>query len=462
MYAAMCSLAVAQESPRLVVGITIDQLRTDFLESFSALYGEGGFKKLLQEGQVYRNARYPFQRISKSAAAATIVSGTAPYSHGIIADEWMNRSTLQTETCVDDKSVKGVSTSRGSSPKNLLVSTLGDELKIATEGKGLVYSIATDRMLSVLSAGHAADWALWINPDNSRWAGSTYYADRAPYWISPLEYEENGLSYPGRENARVTRAATYAMTSGTCGADHIPDLITLSYSLGNVSTSTTDQIREAYVNLDMQIQNLLETIDKSVGIDKTLIYLTSTGYEDAPTLTQSVSYRIPNQEFSMERCMALLNMYLVALHGKGNYVEAHFADQIYLDKKLIEEKRLKLNDVMNECADFLYQFDGIKEVYTSTRLLQGAWSPQLELVRNGYNQKHSGDIVIEVAPGCTLADQNQNNSKVWRTSWIDFPIIFYGYNLEAKQEYSSASVEIIAPTVARYIRIRAPNGCEKR
>ena len=461
IYAALCSsVAMAQESPRLVVGITIDQLRGDMLESFSALYGEDGLKRLLKDGQVYRNAKFPMRDINKAAAAATIVTGTVPYTHGIVGDEWVDRKTLQTVSAVDDNTVGGVNTRNGSSAKNLQVSTLGDEVKIATEGKGLVYSIGADRLISVLSAGHAADWAMWIDEGTGNWAGTKYYGERAPYWVSPLEFEERNLSDKGSINARVTKAAKYCITSGACGADHITDFMALNYSVAETANAGIDKIRQNYVNLDMEIAKLLETIERSVGIDKTLIYLTSTGYEDAPTLLQSISYKLPTQEFSMNRCVALLNMYLVALHGKGNYIENHLGNQIYIDKKLLEQRKLKTADILQECEDFLYQFDGVKEVYTSTRLMQGAWSPELSQVRNSFNIRHSGDIVIEIMPGCSLADDGKSDAKVWRPSWVNFPVIYYGYGIEAKQEYETLSAVEIAPTVARHARIRAPNGIE--
>ena len=461
MYAALCSIAVAQESPQLVVGITIDQLRSDFLESFSALYGEDGFKHLLQNGQIYRNVSYPFCPISKASATATIVTGTSPYTHGIIADRWINRNNLQTEICVDDKNVAGYNTSRGSSPNNLFVSTIGDEIKLATGGKGLVYSIATDRLISVIAAGHAADWALWIDEDNDCWAGSKYYGERPPYWVNPLEYEERSMTDKGSANARITRAANYCISSGACGADHITDFLSLGYSLAENPNDNIDKIREKYVELDTEIAKLLQTIERSVGIDKTIIYLTSTGYAEHPTLLQTMNYRIPTMEFNLSRCVALLNMYLAAIHGNGNYVEAYIDNQLYIDKKLLEQKKIKVQDILQECEDFLYQFDVIKEVYTSSRLLQGAWSPQTSLIRNGFNKKHSGDIIIEIAPGSSYAD-GQGNSKVWRNSWVYFPIIFYGNNIEAKEDNTPISIEYIAPTVARNVRIRAPNGCVEK
>ena len=167
------SMAQTTSVPRLVVGITIDQLRSDYLNAFMPLYGEGGFKLLLEKGQVYSNVQYQHAPIDRASAIASIVTGTVPYNHGIIAEEWMNRTELHTNFCVEDRAHKGVGTTEGTSPKNLLVSTIGDELKVATKGKALVYSVAPYREAAVLAAGHAADWAMWIDNPSGKWVGTT-------------------------------------------------------------------------------------------------------------------------------------------------------------------------------------------------------------------------------------------------------------------------------------------------
>ena len=142
--------------PRLVVGLTIDQLRTDYIEAFSALYGERGFKRLWKEGRIYRNAEYDFINVDKSSAVAAIYSGTTPYTNGIVGDNWMDRSTLRVLNCVDDADFMGIYTSESTSPQKMKVSTLTDELIIATQGVAEVYSIAPTREMAVLAAGHAS------------------------------------------------------------------------------------------------------------------------------------------------------------------------------------------------------------------------------------------------------------------------------------------------------------------
>ena len=119
--------------PRLVVNVMIDQLRSDYMEAFSPLYGDRGFRRLMQEGCMYTHAEYPFARPDRASATACLHSGTAPYDNGIPAERWLDRQSLRPIYCVDDKDYQGHLTAENSSPVYLSVSTMGDELKVATE-----------------------------------------------------------------------------------------------------------------------------------------------------------------------------------------------------------------------------------------------------------------------------------------------------------------------------------------
>lgn len=504
--AAMSAMAqvTAQQAPRLVVGITIDQLRSDYLEAFAPLYGDEGFKRLLSLGQVYSNVQYPSKDVDRASAIASIVTGSAPYNHGIIGLDWMDRSSLQPLHCVDDREHKGVNTSDCSSPRHLLVSTIGDELKVATEGKAIVFSVAPNREEAVLAAGHAADWAMWIDTETGQWSGTTYYG-QAPSWfrhmnsvsnlagrIADMEWKPTN-DYIGSYNyylatsqksfthkfdkqrafrqfkqsalinEEITRAASYCLSSGLGGLDNVTDFVSLCYYAGNwdgkSTAETTTELQDTYKRLDTELGRLLTTIDKLVGLDNTLIYLTSTGYESAPESQSLSKYRIPTGNFNINRCAALLNMYLVAMYGASQYVEAYYGNQIYLNHKVLEQKQLKLSEVLAHCEDFLFQFSGVRDVFTATRMTQGAWTPGISSVRNGYNPKCSGDITLQVVPGWNLVNEDRGSSRMQRDSFFEFPLIFFGYNLKPLRVSTPVTVDCIAPTVAHHIRIRAPNGC---
>lgn len=161
--------------PKLVVTLTIDQLRTDYMEAFSSLYGEKGFKRLIREGKVFRQVKFPFSGIDRASAIATIYTGTTPSMNGIIAKHWLDSKTLRPKNCVDDPEFMGNYTDENSSPSQLLTSTVTDELKIATRNAALVYSVAPFRDAAILSAGHAGNGAFWLNNKTGKWCGSTYY-----------------------------------------------------------------------------------------------------------------------------------------------------------------------------------------------------------------------------------------------------------------------------------------------
>lgn len=496
------ALAQAPTAPRLVVGITIDQLRSDYLKAFMPLYGEGGLKLLINKGQVYSNVQYQHWPIDRASAVASIVTGTCPYSHGIIAEEWLSRAELHSNFCVDDRSYKGVETSEYSSPKNLLVSTIGDELKAATKGKALVYSVSPFRDASILNAGHAADWAMWIDNQTGRWAGTTYYGQQ-PTWLGFLQSNSianrissvtwkpsneyigtynyylatNQKSFvhnftgdskyrmfktSGLVNEEVTKAARYCLENGNVGIDEVTDFLSVFYYAGNYQGATTTEsteLQDTYKRLDDEIEKLLKKIDAIVGLDKTLIYVTSTGYDEIDNTDDFIKYRIPTGNFNINRCSTLLNMYLCTMFGNGQYIESYFGNQIYLNHKLLEQKQLKLAEVLEHCEDFLFQFSGVRDVFTAQRITQGAWTPGISTIRNGYNPKCSGDILVQVTPGWNLVNEDRGTRKIQRDSFFEFPLIFFGYTIKEEKIDKPITIDCIAPTVAHHIRIRAPNAC---
>lgn len=157
---------VVVQAPRLVVSITIDQLRTDYLETYAPLYSNDGLKRLLTDGKVFINGAYNFTPVDRASAIASLHTGTVPYYNGITAEEWLDKQTLRPQNCVRDQQI-------GYSPQFLGTSTISDELKMATNGVAKVFSFAPTADAAILSAGHAADGAAWVS--NGKWATTTYY-----------------------------------------------------------------------------------------------------------------------------------------------------------------------------------------------------------------------------------------------------------------------------------------------
>ncbi|MBQ8050872.1 MAG: alkaline phosphatase family protein [Bacteroidaceae bacterium] len=484
----------APEVPRLVVSVVIDQLRSDYLEAFSPLYGEGGFRRLMGQGRAYQQAEYPFAQPDRASAMACLMSGSSPYENGIVGERWLDRSTLQSTYCVGD-----------GRPDNLGVTTIGDELKVATEGKALVYAVAPNSDAAVLSAGHAADGAFWLNDETGQWTSSNYY--RTPTWlgyynrsqhaaesIASLTWEptnglvgefnyfvSGGTRKPFRHqfrgdrrfrefkasalvNEEVNDFVAHCLQNSLLGMDAVTDFLGVTFYAGNYDHRTVAEcpmeLQDTYVRLDHQLGRLLDMVEQRVGRDRVLFVVTSTGYSDGEQTDGDLSrYHIPSGEFNITRSQLLLNMYLSAVYGQGQYAEASMGNQIYLNRKLIENRGLNLSEVLERSADFLIQLSGVRDVYTSQRLAQGAWTPGIRDIRNAYHPKCSGDILVQVAPGWKLINEQTNERKTQRDSYMGFPLYFYGLDIRPEVVETPVTVDHIAPTLAQCMRIRAPNAC---
>lgn len=490
-------------SPKLVVGITIDQLRTDYIEAFAPLFEESGFKRLWREGRVYKHTNYGFSNIDCASAVATIHTGTTPSMHGIVAERWMNLSTLQPESCVDDPAYMGNYTVRNTSPNKLLTSTLSDELKISTKNKAYTFSIAPTAEAALFSAGHLSDGAFWLNTDNGKWCSTTYYKD-FPWWASRyndqsnldsrLSYWEWTPYYPSFKyeyaagwqqepfkykfnqgdkykkaitspfiNDEINRLVTVLLNQSGIGEDNTTDLLTLTYYAGNYDHQNVNEfpmeIQDIYARLDKNLSDLFLQLDKKIGLKNILFFITSTGYTDADS--PSINYQhIPGGEFHINRCVTLLNMYLMATHGQGEYIEAYYNNQIYLNHDLLEKKQLSLANIQKEAADFIIQFSGVNEVYSANRLLLGGWSPEVENIKNGYHRKRSGDLVIDVLPGWTLMNSDSYENTLVRQTPVLTPLIFWGDQIKPAIITTPTHITKIAPTIAHSIKIRAPNAAK--
>lgn len=427
-----------QVAPRLVVNIAIDQLRTDYIEHFAALYSQDGFKKLLQQGTVYEAASYPFSPVDRSSAIAAIATGTTPYYNNIIGTQWLDRNTLRPLFCVDDNKYK-------TSPQNLSTSTITDELKVSTNGAAIVYGIAADRDAAVLSAGHAADGAFWIDETNGDWTTSPYYPQNAQKWLSSYRsLNAKPSKAKTLANEAVSDLAISCINGNAMGRDENTDYISITLSAKATDNSAQWRItmESVYRGLDHTLSSLLSRIEQSVGAKNILFVFTSTGYTDEPKV-DFAKYRIPTGTFYINRSASLLNMYLGAIYGQGRYVETCFHNQIYLNRKLIEDKRISFSDVISRSKDFLIQVSGVRGVQESP-----------------YNPSISGDLIIEVSPGWQLLNEDNHESYTARSAFVPFPIIFYGNGIKPQRVNIPATVDQIAPTIAKAIQIRAPNACK--
>ena len=432
--------AVAQalaQSPQLVVTIAVDQLCTEHLEAYAPLYQQNGLKRLLTEGIVFPNASYNFTPVDHSSATATLMTGATPYYHGVSGTEWMDRKTLRPRNIVSDEQ-------QGWTPLQLLTSTLGDELKINTNGQAKVFAFATNAESAILSAGHAADGAVW--PTTNGWQVAPCYTP-VNQWINWYTRQYKPV---GDTNSSVTELALRCVEQSGIGQDQLTDLLSVSYTL--------EPNEIGYQMLDRNISDLISGIHRKLPAERVLFVFTSTGNREEARDDANERFHIPTGKFYINRSANLLNMYLGATHGAGQYVETYYRNQLFLNHQLINKKNINRTTLLREAQEFLLQMAGVRNVYTSSQLMTSD-SQMLQKVRNGFCVEKCGDLLIDVAPGWQLVNEETNSSTTSRIGNIPFPIIFFGTNLKPQRITTPVTADRIAPTVTRAIHIRAPNAC---
>jgi arylsulfatase A-like enzyme len=503
------NLQAQQQAPKLVVYITVDQLRGDYLEYFQHTFGENGFKRLMNEGTVYHNLQFEFSSVDQASAFATLFTGTNPCNHGITGNQFYDFEYLREVSTLFDADYLGNFTRDNYSPKKLLAATIGDELKIASKGRSEVYAVAPDAESAILSAGHAADGAFWIDNFNGKWATTTYYKS-VPWYV---EKYNNGLeSLPARMetliwqpsmpveqyralpyvqekalfnysfkaktvdcfpriktspfgNKEVNRLVSQFLEYGAFGTRSCPDMLAVTFYAGNYygnqAKEYTCEIQDTYYQLDRDIEQLLNTIDKKAGLKNTLVVLSGTGYfkseEEYPDGMQ-----LAGGEFHPKRCTALLNMYLMAIYGQKEWVKGYYNNQIYLNRKVIEEEKLDLAAFQQKAAEFIAEFSGVTRVVTDMTLRSGTWNEEMSDLHYGTYYKGRGDLIISLQPGWVI-NYETSREKITHTrnNAVQTPLVFMGNGIRPQHVYREIYATEIAPTVTHILRIRPPNSCDR-
>ena len=502
--------AQQQQAPKLVVCITIDQLRGDYLEYFKGVFGEQGFKRLMNDGIVYRHVQFEFSSVDQASAFATIFTGSNPCYHSITADKRYDFEKELEQSCIYDAYFLGNYTTQSYSPKNLLCSTIGYELKYASKGASKVYAIAPEAESAVLSAGHAADGAFWLDNYNGKWVTTTYYKKDIPSYIDKLNAGSESLSsrlssfswspmlsadqydalpyisdkkeyrhtfnerevgcYPRFKtspfvNNEISRIAIEIINSGELGAHPTPDMLLVSFYGGNfldVQDKTyTQEVQDIYYQLDKDIAELLNAIDKKIGLDKTLVVVTGTGYyTDTEAIPEGLN--TVGGKFSPKNCEAFLNMYFRAKYGgSSKWVNGFYNRQIYLNRKLIEDEKLNLPAIQNEAVEqVVARMSGVQQVVTDHSLRSGEWNEGSATLRYGTYHIGRGDLIIELMPGWGVDNESTGQkSNIKRNNAVGTPLFFFGNGLKPARIERNVYATEIAPTITKILRIRSPNAC---
>ncbi len=509
------------ERPKLVVGIVIDQMRWDYLYRYYNRYGNGGFKRLLNNGFACQNTMLPYIPANTAPGHTCIYTGSVPSIHGIAGNNWFDNNTGASWYCVDDNTVYQVgdtSKAPSMSPRTLLTTTITDELRLATNQRSRVYGIAIKDRGAILPGGHLANAAFWYNDHTGNFVTSTYYPNRSPIWLDAFNKRKVGdsltklnwnLLYPANTYDQSTTDAN-AYEKGFKGEKapvfpHIVDTLsdtdrytvvktlpagntlTLQMAracmqgedLGNgpdadflaVSLSSTDyaghqfgpnavELEDMYLRLDKEIESFLNYLDAKVGKGNYLLFM-SADHGAAHNATYLSDLDVPSGVFYIN-VMGDLNTYLKSKFGKDSLVANTQNYQLYLNNNLMTTAGIDRDKVKGAITEWLNKRPEVAYVIDMENVDK---TPVPEPIRsmaiNGYNKMRSGSMQVILNPG--WYDYGGKTTGTVHGTWQPYdthiPLLWYGWHVKKGESHKTVYMTDIAATLAAFLHIQMPNGC---
>ena len=466
------------ERPKLVVGIVVDQMRWDYLSRYYTKFGEGGFRRLIDQGYSFDNCLIEYLPTVTAIGHTSVYTGTTPAFHGICGNNFFidGRSTY----CCGDSTVNPVGSDNRKagcmSPVNLLSTTIGDQLRLHTDFRSKVIGVSYKERAAILPAGHSANAAYWLDKKNRQFITSTYYMQQLPQWAKDYNKvlakneefkkvgEDVGL-YPltGHITADMAIAALEGEQLGL-GAE--TDMLCISFSqtdvIGHKWGTRGEHADEAYLELDKDIARILQALDARVGQGNYLVFLTA-DHGAAHNNQFMQDNRLHAGKWLSKDVRTETEKYIASKLGNTKNVILGINDyRFYLDHAGIAAQGLDLQRVKDVCIEYLRTCPNISFVVDYEK---AAYAPVPAVIRDrilmGYNFHRSGDIIVCVEPG--YYEYSDWSSPVgtthgeWNPYDAHIPLLFYGWKVPHGANPSETHITDIAPTVCSLLHIQQPN-----
>jgi hypothetical protein len=495
---AVCAVAApAPKPPKLVLAVVIDQFRYDYLLRFRKDYN-AGLARLLEHGAVFTDAHHIHYPTVTAVGHSTFLSGATPSSSGIVANEWFDRESGQSVTSVSDPETKligGVPGAIGSSPHRMLVSTVGDELKMAGR-KGKVIGISIKDRAAILPAGHAADAAYWYDSDSNNWVTSSFFMADLPAWVKDVNRQRPFLKYLGAnwlpldassaapfcsmvagvENVRFCGAieatpwgnemieefTERALVEEKLGQHEDTDILAVSFSsndyVGHAVGPDAPEVRDISIRTDRLLGRLFDFIDQHVGVGNTLVVLTADhGVAPVPEVNQA--RKMPGGRLSEAAMLRAVTGALAAKYGEARWIASASEGGLYLNRPLIRDKKLDPAEVEETVAAALRGVPHVFRVYTRSQLVRGAVAGDYvdKAVLRGFYEQRSGDVIVVQEPYYLFGASGTSHSTPFNYD-SHVPVIFMGEGIRAGEYHEKIAENDIAPTLATILRVEEPSG----
>jgi predicted AlkP superfamily pyrophosphatase or phosphodiesterase len=483
--------------PKLVVVIVIDQFRGDYLERYHDQFGDAGFRLLLDHGAYFPNCNYDYANTRTAPGHASLFTGAYSNGHGIVSNEWWDPKKKARVTSVEDDSTKlvGADGKTGASPHNLMADTIGDELKLATQGKTRVFGISLKDRAAILPAGYAGDGAYWIDPQSGAWITSTYYRDSLPQWAKdfnssrPKKYwdrewkDSQGVvlaSTAHRKGRDGSDAGFYEVVGSTAfgneyefefarelivyenvGRGPATDLLALSLSpndiLGHQVGPDSPQMKQMALDLDAQLADFFNFLGHQIGLADVWVVLSADhGVATLPDAVQKL--RIPAANLGAGKLEDQINQSLTTKFSPGHpapYVKLDYP-LAWLDEEAFGRAHVKEQDAEVAVGQAMKQ-TGMRAYFTKSQLAVGE-VPSTELGRkylNSYSPEGSW-YVMGVPDIYAVAPAKGTDHASPYTYDTHVPLAFYGLPFRAGTYRTSVEPVDVAATLASLLGINAP------
>jgi predicted AlkP superfamily pyrophosphatase or phosphodiesterase len=511
----------AASKPKLIVGIVLDQMRWDYLYKFAPVFKpNGGFNKLLNNGFTCNNTMIPYTPTVTACGHTCIYTGSVPAIHGITGNHWFDKLQNKKVYCSEDKTVKGIGNAKEEtgqmSPKNMLTTTICDELRLASNFTNKTIGIAVKDRGAILPAGHSANAAFWFDNKNGNFVTSSYYMQQLPNWLvdfnnrklpdslyklgwvldvesknltnltngdahsyeaKPFGKDQETLAYNfdkfiGKDYSKIasspagntltTLLAKATIIGEQLGQNNQTDFLALSYSstdyIGHSFGPNSYEILDCYQKMDNELDDLLLFLDTKIGKDNYTIFLTS-DHAVANIPAYLNENKLPGGVFDDEAVAKILNQQLLQQFSINKAIVASDNYQFTLNHQQLDSLKIDEALVSKIIIDYLKKQEAIATAFSLSNLSQTNIQTKLkEMLINGYFENRCGDIQFVLKPGYIDGMNKGTTHGLWYNYDAHIPLIFYGNGIKKGASTTQNYMTDIAPTIAALLNIQMPNG----
>lgn len=507
--------------PKLVVGIVVDQMRWDYLTRYYPLFqANGGFRRMLGDGFSFDNTQIPYVPTVTACGHTCVYTGSIPALHGIVGNNWWDNRLQKGMYCSEDKSVKGVGSKTEEdgqmSPKNMLTTSVCDELRLASNFASKVIGIAIKDRGAILPAGHSANAAYWYESKTGNFISSTYYMNELPGWVQqfngrklpdslyrlgwktalpvatyslyssaddkayeskPFGKEALGFPYDlskfvGKDYSKISSTpwgntltaemAKAAVLAEKLGQGSATDFLAVSFSspdyIGHSFGPNSWENADDYVRLDQELGKFFQFLDAQLGAKSYTVFLTA-DHAVAHIPGYLKENRIPGGLLDMSGMMKDMNLQIKQRYGIDNAIASIMNEQVYLSRKRLDTSKADVVEIKNFIVQYLLKEENITHAFSSDDVLITPLPKVIrEMYANGFHPSRSGDVSFIPKPGYFIGGSTGTTHGSPFQYDTHIPLLWYGWGIKKGNSNKMVYMTDIAPTVAALLRIQAPNG----